>query len=173
MDARIAFEKPISGVYSEVSFGNTTGNSTWVLFSDDGVDEWIGIFGHSFGHCGMMKVQPLANDCFMIFAGAAIYLVNAKSRKLIESYEDSFLSDAIFDEKRDQLIVADYVRLSGIRSGQVAWRSKRIALDGIHGLTICDDRVLGLAEFYDGQVEPFEFHCETHAITCKQSIGWE
>ena len=172
MDANIIYEKPVSGTYPEIHFGGTAGNSMWVLFSDGGLDEWVGIFGHAFGHCGLMKIQPLAANRFMIFAGAAIYLVDAGRKALLESYSDDFLSDAVFDEAREQLIVADFIRLRGIRAGSEIWRSKRIALDGIHSLYLTNDQVGGLAEFEDGRNEPFVFDCVSHEIICKYRVWW-
>jgi len=156
-NAEIIYQKPPSGAFEEVLFGSDRGNTLWVRFSDrDGASEWIGKFG-----CGVstaMRVTKAVDpDRFMVVAGGAAYLVDATRRQLLNQHIDAFVQDIAYDSEKNHFIAAD-VRLRIIEDGREVWSSRRVSIDGIHGLTIAGRVLSGVAVVgYEGEEGPFSF----------------
>ncbi|MBI3881733.1 MAG: hypothetical protein HY301_16915 [Verrucomicrobia bacterium] len=161
-EAKIVYEKPLSGVYDEILFGSASRNTLWVHFADSlGMVEWIGKF--DCGSYGGNKVTKIAEpDEFFVCAGGWVYLVNATTRKLIEEpYRDEHVHDAIFEPMSGGVLTADWSSISLVKSGKTIW-SVRIATDGIRDLQLEGRTLRGLGEFdYDGSERKFALDLET------------
>lgn len=159
--AEIVYEKPPSGLFSEVLFGSDGGNTLWVKFSDrDGIYEWIGKFG--CGHSTSMRVHKVIEpDYFVVVAGGYAYLVDATKRQLLNQYCAPNLHDIAYDPKFNRFIVAD-VRLRIIENGVEVWASRRISLDGIHSMSIQNRTLSGTTVVgYEGEEDCFAFDIDS------------
>ena len=149
--AEIVYEKPLPGVFEEVSFGSDKGNTLWVKFSDkNGINEWIGKFGDG-NRSGSRRVTKIEKpDKFFVCAGGFAYLVDATHRSLVNQFCNDRADEVVYDSKTGNFIVSDGIRLRIVEAGQEIWASKRIALDGIRDLRIEGRIVSGLA--YTGYI---------------------
>ena len=160
--AEIVYEKPASGDFTEILFGSDRGNTLWIRFADqDGLHEWIGKFGCGF-RAPMRIIKAIEPDKFTIIAGGFAYFVDATQRKLLNHYcDDTYHIDIAYDPLNNRFIVGD-VHLKIIENGAEIWRSPRIALDGICGLTLHDRILTGQAMHgYEEESEPFALDLDT------------
>lgn len=165
--AEIVHEKPLAGSCEEKLFGSDRGNTLWVKFSDrDGITEWIGKFG--CGSSSTMRVtRAAAPDKFMVAAGGFAYLVDATRRTLLNQHLDQSIQDIAWEPTKNLFIVADDVRIRLIDSGNVMWASPRIALDGIHNLSVEGQIVRGLAVTgHEGEEEAFTVDLDSRTVRC-------
>lgn len=168
--AEIIYEKPFSGEFTEVSFGSDKGNTLWVKFSDrDGIQEWIGKFG-----CGITQVMRVTKavepDIFIIIAGGFAYVLNATTHRLLNYYCDTSIEDIVYDAPTNQFIAAD-THLRIIENGHEVWTSRRIALDGVSGMSIQDRILTGNAVTGDeGESELFTFDLDTRELIKASTI---
>ena len=161
-EAKIVYEKPLSGVFDEVLFGSAVGNTLWVCFSDSlGVEEWIGKFDCG-GYSGNKVTKIAEPDKFFVCAGGWFYFINATTRKLIEEpCRGEHVHDAVFDPASGGVLTADWSSISLVKSGVTVW-SVRIAADGIRNLKIEGNVLRGLGEFdYDGSEREFVLDLES------------
>ena len=160
-NATIVHEKPPSGRYEEHLFGSDTGNTLWILFSDDyGLEEWIGKFG--CGYSAAMRVtKALQPDKFMVVAGGFAYLIDATKKTLLNQYAEPFVSDIAYDPQNNHFIAAD-VRLRIIENSKQIWYSKRVSIDEIYGLKVEGRLLSGISiSGYEGEEEPFSFDLDS------------
>jgi hypothetical protein len=165
--AAIVHEKPLAGEYDEVLFGSDRANTLWVKFSDQhGITEWIGKFGA--GCSSSARVDKVIDpDKFLISAGGFGYLIDATTRKLLNHHCEEYTQDVAYDAQSNCFIVADYVRIRLISSGEVVFASTRIALDGIRDLKIKGRKVHGLASTgFEREESSFTFDLDTREVDC-------
>jgi len=168
--AEIIYEKPASGEFTELLFGSDRGNTLWVRFADrDGVQEWVGKFG-----CGIRTVMRVtktaAPGVYIIVAGGFAYVLDATTRQLLNHYCDSSAEDIVYDTVTNQFIAAD-THLQIIENGREIWRSRRIALDGVYGMSI-EGRILAgnAVTGYEGEAEPFAMNLDTREFIKASTI---
>jgi hypothetical protein len=168
--ADILWSQPPSGEYPELSFGPTSGNTLWVLFSESmGPGAWVGKFG-----CGPRTVMRLSKGedpaLFFVLSGGFPYLVDAHTQRLREGPalpDGCMVNDMLYDRGFCQWIVADY-RLIGVTGGSIAWQSERFSTDSIDGLRV-DGAILSGYGYrdYDGLRRRFTFD-----LSDCRFLGW-
>ncbi len=159
--ATIVYEKPASGEFKEIHFGQGRGNTLWVKFSDNlGIEEWIGTF--SCGDTQTMRVtKTVSPDRFMIVAGGYAYLVDATRRELLNQYLEPFVSDITYDPINNHFIAAD-VRIRIIEDSKQIWSSHRIAIDDIYDMKVEGRILTGTSSIsFDELTEDFSFDLDT------------
>ena len=151
---------PLSGEFPEVLF-RARGTCTWVKFSPEESDPWVGVFGWGDFRSEAVAVLQLRPFAFVI-AGGVPYIINYEDRVLIWHGHDEWLTGVVAAEEHSIFVACDEIRLRGYSpDGNLLWESRRVSWDGIRNLSIAGESVHGEAEHLDGSIASFSAEIAT------------
>jgi hypothetical protein len=106
ISANLMTEKPESGKYLELSF-NSQRTNAWVLFSEEGLSPWIGIFGQGRHSLFSGIARFYGSDIFLIIADGQGYIFNARDKRLIRQTSWDYCYSCYTVPNRSFVLVAD------------------------------------------------------------------
>lgn len=100
---------PLSGEYDEVLFG-ITNDLLWVKFILTDWDIRYGKF--DFWMSNFSKILETKSYYSVIISHWLLSVVDVNKRSILFQLENDFISNAIYDNKRNQIVVSDYTDIS-------------------------------------------------------------
>ena len=157
-------EPPLSGSLPEQHFdcGSPGLSWLWVLFTDPtGEGRWAGCFRREQWGRDAIHLVPAVNDA-LIVAGGQGYWVSLVEKAV--RFRASPIVVAATVPNRAMVVAADYTSVSLLLPEGVAWRSRRLSLDGISFSRVTFGTVTGEAEAPSGAVA-FEIDLESRVAS--------
>jgi hypothetical protein len=148
---------------------SATGEGTYhegfvVKFHPRSSESWVG--NVQSGHYGFTGALTHPNGrTVIVVAGGQAYHVDPETRVLLHQFGGG-ISDVMQEPGSGLLIFADDLRLWAMSTSSVRWKTRRISWDGIRGLAVAGDTVLG--EAYDPMSDGwcrFSVEVETGKVT--------
>jgi hypothetical protein len=144
MKIEILREIPISGKFSEKSFGTNFKSTLWVKFTTDDFQEWVGNFSRSSNKKDEVLADEKNGVCIVI-AGGMPYAVNVSTKEEILEFEDyPFVESAIKTDNPNLFLLAKFYEIQVVNPAlEIREYSPNFTVDGIYLLSQKDNVVLG------------------------------
>jgi len=92
--------RPISGEYKEKHFGGTTADYSWVKFTNDDGEEWVGSFQRGWlNNSDTIKILDNREKVFIVANGAA-YLIDMAIQEIVNSEELLDVKTVLVDDEQ-------------------------------------------------------------------------
>src|SRR5262245_46084013 len=150
-DFEILAGMPVYGRYHEqfsATIWGTHSDGFVVLVSPDGVEPLVGNFQRGLSSYDAVQCHPNLSDLIVV-AGGQAYVVEPKSRQLIETFGAQIGWSQMLPD-HDLLLFHDSIRFHAYGPAGQAWRTRRLSWDGIRIGSISHPRLAGEAWTFDG-----------------------
>lgn len=176
MEAEI-INRPISGDFPEIHFGEVSTFSLWVKFTDDDFQEWVGSFCQGWDGYRTFVLNLDRKDKVFVVAGGNGYFIDITSRQLLNKGELSGIKTAILNNEQTAIYFSEGYSLNEITAdGEMEALIDNYYFDDIELIEIKGSKLYAKYWYYQRNTEPFYFELDivTKAIkdTYNDSIGY-
>ncbi|KQM75234.1 hypothetical protein ASE74_20660 [Pedobacter sp. Leaf216] len=156
--------RPPSGEYQEKHFGDTASDCSWVKFTTDVGDEWVGSFQNGWlDNSRIIKLLDRHEKAFIVANGAA-YLINTTTRQLVNSTEISDVKTVLVDNDQYNTYYSNGYDLRFIDiHGSETCLFEYNGFDDVQLTNIKDNKLY--ATYFHYQDSNKQFHIELDLIT--------
>lgn len=160
-------DRPISGQYYEIHFGETSSNCFWVKFTDNANDIWVGSFEQGLvqNKTIMLRLDK-QNKAFVIASGKG-YLIDVVNKQLLNKKEILNIKSAILNEDQTKIYFSNGFNLQSIDlNGTLTVLLDEYYFDEIELLKVLDKTLYAKYWYYQRTKKPFhlEINLDTREI---------
>ncbi len=163
-------DRPISGQYFEIHFGETSSNCLWVKFTDNANDIWVGSFEQGLVlNKTIIHSLEKQNKAFVIASGKG-YLIDVVNKQSLNKKEILHIKCAILNEDQTNIYFSNGFNVQSIDlNGTLTVLLDEYYFDEIELLKVMDKTLHAKYWYYQRTKEPFHLEIDLDTIEIKDS----
>jgi hypothetical protein len=153
--------RPLSGEYEERHFGETSSNSSWVIFIDDECKEWVGSFAKNWEMNSNSILKLGERELVFIVACGQGYLIDAGMKAQINKDEIKGITSAICDHDTKKIYFSNSYDLKVLDEfGNIDVFYDRYFFDDIELIEIRENKLYARYWNYQASKIPYRFEID-------------